>query len=146
MDKIEVGEYVRTKNGLIGKVNKIEPKGSGTRFAGEYLSDTIIQFNDGKVYERRVKDNYIVNHNKNIIDLIEIGDIIEAVTEEDFEGEYTDKLEVAAVGITDGQGNKLNEIGICGEHGIEFVDLKDIRKILTHEQYERDCFVVEEEE
>lgn len=74
--EIKVGEYVRTKNGLIGKVNKIELKGSGTRFAGEYLTDTIIQFNDGKVYERRVKDNYIVKHSKNIIDLIELGDIV----------------------------------------------------------------------
>lgn len=140
--EIKVGEYVRTKNGLIGKVNKIEPKGSETRFAGEYLTDTIIQFNDGKVYERRVKDNYIVNHSKDIIDLIELGDIIEAVTEEDFEGEYTDKLEVTAVGITDGKGNKLNEIGICGEHGIEYVDFKDIKSILTHEQYERDCYKI----
>ena len=88
----------------------------------------------------------VENFSDNIIDLIEIEDIIEAVTEEDFEEEYTDKLEVAAVGIKDGQGNKLNEIGICGEHGIEFVDLKDIRKILTHEQYEKYCYTVEEEE
>lgn len=144
VDEIKVGEYVRTKNGLIGKVNKIELKGSETRFAGEYLTDTIIQFNDGKVYERRVKDNYIVKHSKNIIDLIELGDIIEVVTEEDFEEEYTDKLEVAAVGITDCKGNKLNEIGICGDHGIEYVALKDIRIILTHEQYERNCYRLED--
>ena len=53
--EIKVGEYVRTKNGLIGKVNKIELKGSGVRFGGEFLTDEIIQFNDGKIYERRVK-------------------------------------------------------------------------------------------
>lgn len=70
--EIKVGEYVRTKNGLIGKVNKIEIAGSGVRFGGEFLTDTIIQFNDGKVYERRVKDKNIVKHSKNIIDLIEV--------------------------------------------------------------------------
>lgn len=74
--EIKVGEYVRTKNGLIGKVNKIELAGSGVRFAGEYLSDTIIQFNDGKVYERRVKDRNIAKHSINLTDLIEIGDIV----------------------------------------------------------------------
>lgn len=69
---IEIREYVRTKNGLIGKVNKIEPRGSGCRFAGEFLEDEIIQFNDGKSYERRVKRKQVVKHSKNIIDLIEI--------------------------------------------------------------------------
>lgn len=29
MEEIKVGEYVKTENGLIGKVNKIEPAGSG---------------------------------------------------------------------------------------------------------------------
>lgn len=64
--EIRVEELVRTKNGLIGKVNKIELAGSGVRFGGEYLSDTIIQFNDGKVYERRVKeiDKQIKDKNK----------------------------------------------------------------------------------
>lgn len=72
MDKeIEVKEYVRTNNGLIGKVNKIEMAGSGCRFGGEFLTDTIIQFNDGKVYERRVTNKQIVKHSKDITDLIE---------------------------------------------------------------------------
>ena len=70
--EIKVGEYVRTKNGLIGKVNKIELAGSGVRFGGEYLSDTIIQFNDGKIYERRVKDRNITKHSFNLINLLEV--------------------------------------------------------------------------
>ena len=70
--EIEVGDFVRTKNGLLGRVNKIELKGNGIRYAGEFITDTIIQFNDGKVYERRVKNKDIVKHSKNIIDLIEV--------------------------------------------------------------------------
>ena len=70
--EIKVEELVRKKNGLIGKVNKIELAGSGVRFGGEYLSDTIIQFNDGKVYERRVEEKDIIKHSFNLIDLIEV--------------------------------------------------------------------------
>lgn len=69
---IEVGDFIRTNNGLLGRVNKIELKGSGVRYAGEFITDTIIQFNDGKVYERRARDKNIVKHSKNIIDLIEV--------------------------------------------------------------------------
>lgn len=72
MEDIKVGELVRTNNGFIGKVNKIEVAGRGVRFGGEYLSDTIIQFNDGKVYERRVKEKAITKHSFNLIDLIEV--------------------------------------------------------------------------
>ena len=72
MEDIEVGEYVRSKNGLLGKVNKIELEGKGCRYAGEFISDTIIQFNDGKVYERRVKGKDITKNSFNLIDLIEV--------------------------------------------------------------------------
>ena len=76
MSEIKVGEYVRTFNGLIGKVNCIELAGRGTRYAGEFITDTIIQFDDGRVYERRVREKNITKHSKNIIDLIEPGDIV----------------------------------------------------------------------
>lgn len=138
MSEIEIGEYVRTKNGLIGKVNKIEPKGSGTRFAGEYLSDRIIQFNDGKLYERRVKDNYIVNHSKNIIDLIEIGDIIE-INNEKYEVIVDKSLD--KLGILLPNRNYLAIRHSTLEH--IFNEYRDI-KILTHEQYERYCYGLEE--
>ena len=58
-DKIEVGEYVRSNLGTIGKVTKIE---------------------DGKfLYENKCLICFITNvvkHSKNIIDLIEVGDYV----------------------------------------------------------------------
>ena len=128
MEEIEVGEYVRTNNGLLGKVNKIELKGSGIRYAGELIADTIIQFNDGKVYERRVKDKDIANHSFNIIDLIEVGDIVHTrdVLNEDivyiWSEEYLKALK-----------EDLN-------NGIKLVD------ILTKEQYQANCYTVERKE
>ncbi len=123
--KIEVGEYVRTKNGLFGKVNKIELAGSGVRFGGEYLSDTIIQFNDGKIYERRVKDKNIAKHSKKIIDLMEVGDIVH----------IKDVLHQDIVHIW--SEDYLKALKEDLNNGIKVVE------ILTHEQFEQNCYAVE---
>ena len=123
--EIKVGEYVRTNNGLLGKVNKIELKGSGVRFGGEFLTDTIIQFNDGKVYERRVKDKDIIKHSTDLVDLIEVGDIV-------------NNGYIYEIGNTeDGHKWVHNLIGLLlfGE---------DIETILTHEQYNANCYKTEQ--
>ena len=126
---IEVGEYIRTKRGLIGKVNKIELKGSGTRFAGEFITDTIIQFDDGKVYEIRVKDKDIVKHSFNIIDLIEVGDIVK------LDDEF---IEYRLIDVFD-------EIIIEGLKQDIKTGVK-INSILTKEQYKANCYTVERKE
>ena len=123
---IEVGEYIRTKSGLIGKVNKIELKGSGTRFTGEFITDTIIQFDDGKVYERRVKDENIVNHSKDLIDLIEVGDIV-------------NNGYVYEIGNTE-DGHKW----VHNLNGLLLLE-NEIKTILTKEQYQANCYTVERE-
>ena len=72
----EVGEYVRTKQGVIYK------------YTEEEREDIMLQdfrlFNDGK----------IVKHSPNIIDLIEVGDYVNgdyvAVIEKDKDGNITD--------------------------------------------------------
>ena len=120
--EIKVGEYVRTKNGLIGKVNKIELKGSGVRFGGEFLTDEIIQFNDGKIYERRVKTQQIFKHSFNLIDLIEVGDYVNLERILDITGDY--------IRTTETIHNK-------------FWLAKNIYSILTHEQYNANCYTVE---
>lgn len=123
--EIKVGEYVRTKNGLIGKVNKIELAGSGVRFGGEYLSETIIQFNDGKVYERRVKEKDIIKHSFNLIDLIEVGDYVNGNI-------VTDKyLFAGEKPVIEIERNDTNCKCLCE---------KDIKSILTHESYEANAY------
>lgn len=59
MSEIEVGEYVRSKIGNIGRVTKIE--------------------DDKFLYENKELITWVENvvkHSKNIIDLIEVGDIV----------------------------------------------------------------------
>ena len=117
---IEVGDYVRSRNGSIGKVTKIE--------------------DDKYLYENKELITFIGNvikHSKNIIDLIEEGDIIE------FNGE---KYQV----IYDESYNKLgilipNKNYLAIKHSsLEFVfEQNKYVTILTKEQYMQNCYTVE---
>lgn len=68
-DKMEVGEYVRTNKGNIGQVIGI--------FNGHCQAKYHIQF-QGKVKVKRqyLSTHTIIKHSKQLIDLIEVGDII----------------------------------------------------------------------
>lgn len=136
--EIEVGEWVRTKAGVIAKVCAYQDL---VTYDNKGISVTFHSFDTNK---GAIADINIAKHSKNIIDLIEIGDIVECFVEEDVDGEDTIKYEVTATDILDTNGNKINEIGICGEEGPEFISFKNIRSILTHEQYKQNCYRLEE--
>ena len=68
MRKIEEEEYVRTNNGLIGKLIRIE------RDDIDHSLKWYV-FDDGK-NERYINKPYITKHSKNLIDLIEEGDYV----------------------------------------------------------------------
>ena len=61
---IEVGDYVRTRNGKIRKVK--------STVAQYYITDRL-NISDNNQFEKED----IVKHSKNITDLIEVGDVIE---------------------------------------------------------------------
>lgn len=74
-DKIEVGEYVRTKDGRIAQIKSIDYE------AGIYRFDKIIYINDfgmkeNVLYNNEMFKKLIVKHSKQLIDLIEVGDIV----------------------------------------------------------------------
>ena len=131
MKDISVGDYVRTKSGLIGKVNYIELAGKGTRYAGELISDTIIQFNDSRVYERRVSEKYIVKHSKNIIDIIEGGDFVNNYIVLD----VMEDLQTGEIHLE--MPSSYPKEGSCTIYNNE------IETILTKEQYMQNCYTVE---
>lgn len=109
MDEIKENEYIRTKNGKIDKV-----------INDNYYISEYIECEKGIVD----KEN-IVNHSKNIIDLIEVGDYVN--------GNYVSEIKEYEDGKT-----ILVLIGI--------VDEKDIKTILTKEQYQANCYTVERKE
>ncbi len=116
--EIEVGDYIRTKKGLIRKVQTIK---SGKR---QFTRTTETLING------RFKLEDIAKHSKNIIDLIEVGDILEIK-----------------------EGNDICYLGLEKDTTtVNYNDIKeDIRKgtgqllsILTKEQYNQKCYKLEE--
>ncbi len=116
--EIKVGEKIRCNDGLIGELIRIERDDID-------ISLKWYVFDDGK-NERYVNKPYITKHSFNIIDLIEIGDIIEA----EIDGLYF-KAELDKIDIK----HKLKNIG----NNIK------IKSILTHEQFEANCYKVKGE-
>lgn len=107
---MEISEYGRTKDGKIGKIASM----------GNYvvwIGEKEIIFNDE-----------IVKHSENIIDLIEVGDIIDTVY---------------------GKGAlryKVNENTISFDDNEDLFEIEkgEIKSILTKENYEKNCYKVVE--
>lgn len=113
MRKIEEEEYVRTFNGLIGQVVQITDYGYAIRIynGAEYVVRAVIK-----------------KHSKNLIDLIEEGDII------------NNNLIVYKGRTASGK-----EKCLVGNHIIHGMSLRitDVKTILTHELYEQNCYKIE---
>lgn len=126
MDKeIEVGEYVRTKNGIIDKVIiKYNGKCNNPNCDKKHISCKYNYYDE--------KD--IVKHSKNIIDLIEEGDIID--------WKFKDSSFVDRNAIV-----QSNNLGVYVQESDYIAELEDIviLRILAHEQFERNCYILKEE-
>lgn len=114
--EIEIGEYIRTSNGKIDKV-----------INNNYYINWYIECEKG-VIDREM----IAKHSKDIIDLIEEGDYVN-------DGIVTDYYFV---------GNQkvlvLNNEKISYEENENFVPQLAIKSILTKEQFEQNCYRLEE--
>lgn len=124
--EIEVGEFVRTDKGII---DKVESYSSGCNVWHCKKTMCIDECNVTGVY---LKD--IVKHSKHIIDLIEDTDIVEVEISEEWVIKE-DSIRFIIVGQT----YVAQEIKEALENGIY-----KIKTILTHEQYEKNCYRVEE--
>ena len=110
---IEVGDFVRV-NGIIGKV--------------EQIGNSLFWIEDGSSYSL---DDKSVNHSKNIIDLIEVGD-------------YVNGYKVISIDT-----NAPNDCKECIEldrnntYEYQWISRNEIETILTKEQYQENCYTVE---
>ena len=116
--EIEIGDFVRTKSEIIGKVEQIE--------------NSLFWLEDGSSYSLSDKT---IKHSKNIIDLIEVGDIVNDYKVTDFDLDYfngNDRRE---------EPKKLAVIfdRFCKNH----IKEDKIETILTKEQYEKNCYKID---
>lgn len=128
MKEIEVGEYVRlARNQGINKIIDIYDKKYEleTDIANEWGEFTCI------LEEYQLKDE-IINHSKHLIDLIENKDVLKVII---------DKT-IMFFGIDEDTSDiKYKELIENIENG-EY----ELLEILTHEQFEANCYEIKEEE
>lgn len=127
--EIEVGEFVRlARNQGINKIIEIE---DGNRYildediADEYGDFTCVL----KKYEL---DEEVLKHSKNIIDLIEVDDYVNGKRVTDYYFVGTQKVLV------------LDNEKVAYEENENFVPNLAIKSILTKEQFEGNCYRLEE--
>ena len=124
MGEIEVNEYVRTNKGNIGQVIGI--------FNGHCQAKYHIQFQGKVKVKRQYLSTYtIINHSKQLIDLIEVKDLV------CFKNKLQNSLENEEMIIHIFDNDTLEEVKQAIEKGeIELLE------ILTHEQYEENSYKV----
>ncbi len=141
MDKIEVGEYVRTKQGIIGKIISevgMEVYGKdviercfviNNKGKRVLLLDLQHKYYKGKENEYKVKsEDYIVKHSKKIIKLIDVGDVI--VLKSD-----NRKYEVLKISYSPSKGEHIHIINPLRMEGGKDIFAEDIKSIVTKEQF-----------
>lgn len=127
MGKIEVNEYVRTKNKGIRKIDRID----NNKTINKYLYFTGKEDFEGKEYGI-IKTTDIVNHSKQLIDLIEVTDIIKYRM-----NNISTTLETKGYieGIVDISDKEMLQ-RIKNDKNYEILE------ILTHEQFEQNSYKV----
>lgn len=117
MSNIEVGEYVRTKKRGIFKVLSLETTPYGY-MVGTTDNDKFGTFTIGKGFSHEIK-NDIVNHSKNIIDLIVANDYVNG------------RRVIYVSSIEDGDGNE--RLCVFVEETQDCIEAQDIKSIVTWE-------------
>lgn len=129
-DRIEVGEYVKTKDGRIAQIKSIDYEAVIYRF------DRIIYINNFRMkkdvlYSNEMFKKVIVKHSKQLIDLTKIGDIVNGHL-------VIDKYE-----DVDEYGNDFWCLIIEDDSLLNrSIREEDIKTILTKEQYEANYYKV----
>ena len=127
--EIEIGEYVRTKDGYIAKA--VERDTTDWLFFDnsimEICGDRFITLNPLEQKER------VVAHSKNIIDLLEEGDFVNGMMIEEF-ADYEEDIYLGVPIYTDALMNTIEEV--------RPLDSIEIKTILTKEQYMNNCYKV----
>ena len=115
--EIEVGEYVRTKEGEIHKVIKIiEDDGDWDYYccgnnAGYFAMD-------------------IANYSKHLIDLIEVGDFVNGYRVISVDYDVTNDT------------TECIELDLNSNYQYNFISIRQIQTILTKEQFDANCYKV----
>lgn len=128
---IEVGDFVRTNDGYLGKLIAINKQDYNYLVIDTSKNIRNDEYPATYLY---LKNENIEKHSKNITDLIETGDILKYR----FRGLNGESITI----VKEYHDVRSNETWLLiNGYKLENVD---ILEILTHEQYERNCYRLEE--
>lgn len=119
-NKIKAGEYVRTKEGEIGVIGF--PDEEENMFEQKQFE----WYSNGKSYNL-IKENEIIKHSKNIIDLVEKGDVIVLRNNK--------KYEVLKISWSKSKGKHIHIIYPLRMYGGIDIFENDIKSIVTKKQF-----------
>ena len=137
MEKLEVGEYIRTKDGIIAKITDI---------VKEYCIDCdndVFDAGNSAMMEipwKHIKE-YVIKHSKNLIDLIEIGDIVNGYRILEMVNSIYKKSKWIL--IYKNEREKYERWIYIKEYDGKIHTQDDIKTILTKEQYMQNCYKVD---
>lgn len=134
-NEIEVGEYMRTKDGKIGIFDRYSLRKENSLYKSPF--NCFIKIRNRKTPLQCCED-YIVKHSKQLIDLIEVGDIVNK------------ELVIGIIDITNDKEEIIGKKLITQYRSAQFtgLDIKhyiyanDIKTIITKESYMANCYKV----
>lgn len=139
--EINVGDYVRTKYGIAKYI-----KDFNTKLNIYKMLDKKIVWDNVEDLENIISDSEIINHSKDIIDLIEYMDLL--VIENPIKL-YDKNVDVNLFNPVRCDGFTTYEDGTtCILLNLDYlVDVKNlkIKKVLTHESFEANAYTIEKE-
>lgn len=132
MEEIEVNEYVRTKDGIIGIFDRYSSRKENSLYKSPFNCFIKIKNRETPL---QCCEEYIVKHSKQLIDLIE-------------EGDYVNGREVKHIAMFEGFPDYPKLIFVDETHLIpdDTCENDDIKTILTHEQFEQNSYKIGGEE
>ena len=121
-DKIEVGEYVRTKD---GKIDKVEKFSAGLCI---WYCENGMNIDECNCIGTHLED--IVKHSKQLIDLIKVGDFVNGYRVISVDYDVTNDT------------TECIELDLNSNYQYNFISIRQIQTILTKEQYMANCYKV----
>lgn len=121
--KIQVGEYIRTNDGIIGKIKRIELDETDKSLKW-YVFDKK-RYDMNFIDEIYINKPYIKKHSSNVIDLLEVGDILK------YRLNNLSSIDVSEV-ILVTEGRKLKEYLSVKGYSLNQIE---ILSLITKEQF-----------
>lgn len=119
-EKYKYGDFIRTNEGIIGQVKRIELDNVDKGLKWYVFDEKRPYMNI--IDEEYINKPYIEKYSKDIIDLIEVGDIVFINDFAGYDFVYINDKEM------------LEALKEDIQNGVE------IKSIMTHEQYEQNCY------